>query len=314
MKRRLMMAVCLACLMQPALCKDKDINIVFIPKSNDQQFWIFMRDGAERAVKEEGNIKLTWRGPMYNDDSDSDIRILQLYTTPGIDAIIIAPTDRRRLLEPIKKAEALGIKVVLVDSALDDNAQHHFITTNNVAGGELAAEHLSALLHGQGNVLVLRTVAGSASTNDQANGFVAYLKRNSPKVTLVADLYVGGARGGAAQYAIDILKKYPQIDGIFTVNESSTDAMLRALRLLGLAGKKKLIGFDATPFLIDGLEKQEINGLVVQNPRRMGYLGIKAAIAAVKNEPEKERTTYTDATMVTLDNYKTPEIRPLLSP
>jgi ribose transport system substrate-binding protein len=324
MKKRLVMVfACMMLAMTSVFSKDKDINIVFIPKSSDQEFWTFMREGVDKAIREAGNVTLTWRGPAYNDDTDSQIKIMKLYTTPGVDAIILVPTDRVRLVEPVKKAVELGIKVIVVDSALDGNFHQSFIATDNYAGGKLAAERLSALLNGQGKVLLFRTVAGSASTDDRANGFIDYLRKKSPGITIVADQYGGGSRGKAARSAIELLKKFPQVDGIFAVNESASDGMLRALREAGLAGKKKFIGFDSTDFLLDGLQKQEINGLVVQNPRQMGYLGIKAAIAAVKNMPltdltknasPNESTIFTDATMVTLENYRKPEIQMLLFP
>lgn len=322
-KRLLMMFACMMMVIAPAFAKDKDINIVFIPKSSDQDFWTFMREGVDKAIQEVGNVTLTWRGPAYNDDTDSQIKILGLYTKPGVDAIIIVPTDRTRLVEPVKKAVAMGIKVIVVDSALDGNLYQNFITTDNVAAGKLAAERLSALLNGQGKVLLFRTVAGSASTDDRANGFIDYLRKNSPKITIAADEYGGGSKGKAYRKAVDLLNVVQQVDGIFAVNESASDGMLRALRGAGLAGKKKFIGFDSTDFLLDGLEKQEINGLIVQDPRQMGYLGLKAAVAAVKNTsvaaPTKnaspnDTTIYTEAKMVTLENYRKPEIQMLLFP
>ena len=57
----------------------------------------------------------------------------------------------------------------------------------------------------------------------------------------------------------------------FAPNESSTYGMLVTLRKNNLAGRLKFVGFDASPELIDALKKGEIQGLVVQNPFRMGY-------------------------------------------
>lgn len=322
-KRLLMMFACMMMVLAPALAKDKSINVVFIPKSSDQAFWTFMRQGVEKAIREVRNVTLTWRGPAYNDDTDSQIKILDVYTRPDVDAIIIVPTDRTRLVAPVNKAVALGIKVIVVDSALDSNLVQNFITTDNYAAGRLAAERLSALLNGQGKVLLFRTVAGSASTDDRANGFIDYLKTNSPKITIAADEYGGGSKGKAYHKAVDLLSILQQVDGIFAVNESTSEGMLRALREAGLAGKKKFIGFDSTDYLLDGLEKQQINGLIVQDPRQMGYLGLKAAVAAVKNTPvnalkknssPNDTTIFTEAKMVTLENYRKPEIRMLLVP
>ncbi|WP_051068263.1 ABC transporter substrate-binding protein [Janthinobacterium sp. CG3] len=313
-KYLLMLVACLAFGTGPVLASDKDMNIVFIAKSPDQEFWKFMRDGVERGIREEGHIALTWRGPTHNDKTDEQIKLLQMYTTAGVDAIIIAPTDRARLAGPVARAVATGIKVVVVDSELDGDRHLNFITTDNFAAGQLAAEHMSTLLNARGKVMVLRTVTGSGSTEERARGFIAYLKRNAPRIRVVADEYGGATRDQATRGSAKLLKKFPSVDGVFAVNESSTEGMLRALRELGVAGKKKFIGFDSTDFLLGGLALQDINGLVVQNPRQMGYLGIKAAVAAVRNAPVKDRIIFTGAVMVTPANHKNPEIQSLLLP
>jgi ribose transport system substrate-binding protein len=292
----------------------KDVNVVFIPKSRDQDFWIFMRDGVDRAIRERGHVTLTWRGPAYNDQVDAQIQILQLYTKPAVDAIILAPTDRERLVEPVRRAAALGIKVIVVDSALDGSDFARFVGSDNHAAGVLAAQRMASLLDGQGEVVVLRTVPGSASTDERANGFIDYLKKNAPGIKVVADDYAGATRGKVFHAAADLLGAHPGVDGIFAVNESVSDGMLRALRQAGLAGKKKFVGFDATAFLLDGLARHEIDGLIVQDPRRMGYLALKAALAAVRHVPVESRTVFVDAVLVTEDNYRKPEIRALLVP
>ena len=298
----------------PALSEKKEMSIVFIPKSSDQDFWKFMRQGVDLRIQEERGVELTWRGPAYNDDTDSQIKIVQLYTRPGVDAIVISPTDQVRLVDSVKQAIALGIKVIVVDSKLDGGLERNFITTDNYAAGKLAAERLSQLLGGQGKVALVRTVKGSASTEDRANGFIDYLKKYSPKVEITADIYAGGSSGKVYHNGMDFLRRHPQIDGLFTVNESASDGMLRALRKERLGGKLKFIGFDSTDFLLDGLKQHDIDGLIVQDPRRMGYVGIKAAVAAVKNDPIKDRIIFVDAVMVTLENYRKPEIQTLLSP
>lgn len=292
----------------------RDLNIVFIPKARDQDFWTFMRQGVELALRETGNVQLVWRGPAHNDDIDSQIQILAMYTKPGVDAIIIVPTDRQRLVEPVRKAAALGIKIIVVDSALAGNGYVNFISTDNYAAGRLAAERMAGLLPEPATVAVLRTIAGSASTDERANGFIDYVKKFAPQLTIVADEYGGGTRGKSYRKALDMLEKLPHVDGVFAVNESSSDGMLRALRQTGLAGKKKFVGFDTTDFLLDGLNKQEIQTLIIQNPRQMGYLGMKAAIAAARGAPVKEPAIFTQAVAVALDNLHKPDIRSLLVP
>ena len=312
----LIMLSCLFFIALPVIAKDKDLNIVFIPKSSDQVFWDIMRSGVDEAIKEiktQENIVLTWRGPSYNDDTDAQIRILQTYSRPNVDAIIIAPTDRERLVAPIQKAAAQGIKIIVVDSAVDGTAHQASITTDNYASGQLAAKHLANILNNQGQVVVFRIVAGSASTDDRAQGFIDYLQKHAPDMKVIADVYGGGSRGKALHSATELLKKTPEIDGIFAVNESATDGVLRALRNANRAGKTKLVGFDASDFLLDALKTGEVDGLVIQNPRQMGYLSIKAAVAAINNPVTTTKTTFTEAKLITRENYQAPEIRKLMS-
>ena len=313
MKRYL--SLILASLLMLPLCsapQNRNMSIVFIAKSSDQVYWDFMRIGVDEAMKEIGNIKLTWRSPKTNSDTDAQIKILQTYTHAGIDAIVIAPTDRQRLVEPVAKAVRLGIKVIVVDSALDGTEYSRFIATNNYAAGQLAAKRLSETLAGRGDIVVFRTIKDSGSTEERARGFIEYMQRKSPGIRIVADEYSGVSRGDCMRRAARVLQDVGKVDGIFAVNETSTDGTLRALRETGLTGKISLVGFDATDFLLEALRKRDIDALVVQNPQQMGYLSIKAAVAAVKNDPIKEKIVFTEASVVTRDNYHSPAINKLI--
>lgn len=289
-----------------------EMNIVMIPKGSDHVFWDFIRAGVDKAVSEIGNIHLTWRGPAYNDDTLSQIKLVELYTRKQVDAIILVPTDKRALVEPVKKAVEAGIKIIVIDSGLDGNYHLSFIGTDNFQGGVMAAQHLSSLMGDQGKVLVLRTVKGSASTDRRAEGFLEEIK-NHPNIEVLADKYGGGSIGKSYHFAKNLLGQHSKIDGIFAVNESSTAGMLKAIRELKLAANVKFIGFDASDALIEGLEKKEIDGLIIQNPRQMGYLGMKAAVSALRGE-SPESLVHTGIVLATPENYHTPEIQSLLYP
>ena len=82
---------------------------------------------------------------------------------------------------------------------------------------------------------------------------------------------------------------------------------------MGLAKKITFVGFDSSEKLIEALEKGEIKGLVLQNPFKMGYLGVKTACAYLKGENVEKRID-TGVTIATPENMNDPEIRNLLSP
>jgi ribose transport system substrate-binding protein len=128
---------------------------------------------------------------------------------------------------------------------------------------------------------------------------------------LVENRYGGATAGESKDAAMNMVDKLQAADGIYCPNESSTLGMLLALRQNRLAGKKKFVGFDTSPPLLEGLQKGEIHALVAQNPTKMGYEGVKAAITAVKGG-KVPPTVDTGVAVVDKANLNTPEVKSLL--
>jgi len=125
----------------------------------------------------------------------------------------------------------------------------------------------------------------------------------------------GGATTETAQRASEnLLARFSgQVEGIFTPNESTTFGMMRALENANMAGKVKFVGFDASSALVQGLKKGEINGLVVQNPEKMGYLGVKTLVDSIQGKAVQDKID-TGATVVDASNMNNPDVAKLLAP
>ena len=89
--------------------------------------------------------------------------------------------------------------------------------------------------------------------------------------------------------------------------------MLRVLQDNGWAGKVKFVGFDASANLVKALGDGLIDGLVVQDPMNMGYLGVKTVVAHIKGE-RVERRVDTGVRVVSHADMDTPESKALLKP
>jgi len=293
-------------------------KIAVIPKGTTHEFWKAIHAGAKKAAGELG-VEVIWKGPVKEDDRESQIAVIEDFITRGVDGIVVAPLDSSALVAPIEEAIGKGIPVVIIDSGLNSDKYVSFVATDNYKGGKLGGEHLAKLLGGKGRVVLLRYQVGSASTQEREKGFLDAMKEN-PGITVVSDNQYGGATTETAQRAAENLLaplKKPDgtlsIDGIFCPNESTTVGMLRVLQDAGLAGKVKFVGFDSSPTLIAALEKGQIHGLVLQNPFNMGYLGVKTMVSHLKKESVEKRID-TGATLATPENRNNPEIRQLLEP
>ena len=73
-----------------------------------------------------------------------------------------------------------------------------------------------------------------------------------------------------------------------------------------------MIGFDAEDTLINGLESGAIDSLVVQNPYKMGYVGVKTVVAKL-NGKEVPKLIDTGVELVTKERLDEPQIKALLN-
>jgi ribose transport system substrate-binding protein len=284
-------------------------KIAVIPKGTTHSFWKSVEAGARQAGAELG-VEVIWKGPLKEDDRAQQIGVVQQFVSSGVSAIVLAPLDDTALRTPVKSAAEHNIPVVIIDSALKGEAGTDFasfVATNNRRGGELGGEELARLLGGKGKVVLLRYAEGSASTSEREAGFLEVMKKY-PGITITVDNRYGGATVSSAQdAAMNLIDKIREADGIFCPNESSTQGMILALRQTRLAGQKKFVGFDTSPFLLAALKKGDVQGLVAQNPSRMGYLGVVTAVKAVRGE-KIEPAIDTGCVLVTEANRHTPEV------
>ena len=288
-------------------------KIAVIPKGTTHVFWKSVEAGAKQAGEEFG-AEILWKGPLKENDRAGQIQVVQQFVSQGVDGIVLAPLDRKALLTPVQSATAKKIPVVIFDSALDGDAGKDFaslVATNNATGGTLGGDELARLLGKRGKVVLLRYQVGSASTDEREKGFLDAIKKNAEITVTSENRYAGATAGEAKAQALNMIDEIRAASGVFCPNESSTLGMLLALQQVGLAGKVKFVGFDASPPLIEALKKGEIDALVVQNPRRMGYLAVKTLVQVRKGE-KVEPNIDTGCALVTKANLETPEIKALL--
>jgi len=292
------------------------LTIAVIPKGTTHEFWKSIHAGAVQASQElsaQGQpVTIIWKGPLREDDREQQVQVVEGFLSQGVQGIVLAPLDNVALVRPVEEARRAGVPTVIIDSGLETDSTVSFVATDNYKGGQMAADRLGVLLNNRGAVLLLRYAEGSASTTERERGFLDQLKAKYPGIRVVSsDQYAGPTRETAKRASENLLNRFGSgLQGIFTVNESSTIGMLLALQDIGLAGKVRFVGFDASAILLDAIKARQLDGIVVQNPMRMGYLGVKTMADYLRGKPV-ERRIDTGVMLVTganLDSAATQEV------
>ena len=316
------LAASIACLtFFPACAKDaakggatiKKLLLAVIPMGTTHEFWKAIHAGALTAARELG-AEIIWKGPLKEDDRNEQIQIVETLTNAGVDAIVLTPMDDKALVRPVVEAKRIGIPTVIYNTPLDGDHHIAFVCTDNYQGGVLAAELMGELLDGKGKAILIRVSEGVVGTWNREEGFLATLKAKFPGIQILSDnRYAGVTTETAYQTAENLLSRYGDVNAVFTPNESSTFGCLRALQDHGFTGKVVHIGFDSSKKLIEALDKGEIRGLVLQDPFRMGYDSVRAAVAHLRGQPY-EKTVNTGVFLATPENMREPRIARLLAP
>jgi ribose transport system substrate-binding protein len=321
--RRILTATAIALLFlgcaKPEQKTGKSFTIAVIPQGSTHEFWKSIHAGAVKASQDEAKdgitVNLIWKGPMREDDREQQVQVVEGFVTQHVDGIVLAPFDKNALVRPVEEAKRAGIPTVVVDSALESTDPISFVASNNYHGGELAADEMGRLLGGKGKVLALRYQEGVFSTEQREKGFLDRMNRGYPGITLVSsNQFAGATRDTAKTAAENLLNRFGNdIDGMFTPNESSTAGALLALEDAGKAGKIRFIGFDTSDVFVKAMHDGKLQGIVVQNPFRMGELGVKTIVDHLLGKPIEKRVD-TGVTLITPATVDKPDSQLLLHP
>lgn len=290
-------------------------RIGVVPKEVASQYWKGVRNGAEQAARDEGVIVL-WNGPEVETDCERQITIIEDMMTQKVDGIILAPSNRKALVPAVEKVTARRIPCVIVDSGVETDKYLSYMATDNYKGGVLAARRMGEILAGKGKILVVAWTPNSASTDARLQGFRETLAKEFPGVEIVDSQFPSPpTKEKALDVTQDMLTRNVGVDGVFACNATSAGGALSALQNFQQsqgAKKIKMIGFDAWPSVIDGLRKGDVDSLIIQNPYRMGYEGVKAILRHIKGEPVPKEVD-TGVELITMDKLSDPQIMELLN-
>jgi ribose transport system substrate-binding protein len=301
----------------PAQAADfSSARITVIVKATTSQFWATVFTGADAAAKVLG-VQISKLGATAETDVAGEVSIMENAISTKPTAIVVAATNAAALAHPIEQATAAGIPVIVIDSKADTDKYVTFLATNNVTGGEKAADELAACVKArtnkaEGDVAYLTALAGAQSLNDRDKGFVERLKAY-PGLKIVEHRTGNNDPARALSDSEDVLTRHPDLVGLFADNEVEGDGAGAAITEKSLGQKLCAVAFDTSDQEVAFVRKGALDGLIVQNPYMMGYAGVWYGLAASHGAVLPH---YVDSgvQVVTKTNIDSPTMAGLLDP
>jgi ribose transport system substrate-binding protein len=257
--------------------------IPVISKGFQHQFWQAVKQGSEQAAADY-NVDITFEGPATEAEVDKQIEMLQAALAKNPAAICLAALDTQAVIPLLEEAKAKGIPVVGFDSGVDSDIPVATATTDNIAAAALAADKMSELIGGSGQVAVLVHDQTSRTGIDRRDGFVNRMAEAYPDIEIVNIDYGAGDHLKSTDIAKAVIQANPDLKGYFGANEGSIIGVLNAVSELGKAGEIVVIGYDAGKQQKDAVRSGAQAGAITQNPVGIGYKCVEAAVKAINGE------------------------------
>ncbi|MDR6903179.1 substrate-binding domain-containing protein [Rhizobium miluonense] len=265
---------------------DKKFTIALIPGLTTDAFYITMRKGAEAAAKAIGATLVFQGGPDFN--PVTQVPVLDAVIAKKPDAILIAPTDKDQLIQPLKKANDAGIPIITVDTFIgtgvyqtgkgDADFPLAYIASDNLLGGAIAARALAKAVGEKGKVYVSNVKPGISTTDQREQGFKEEMKKY-PNITVLETQYNDDDANKAASQLQAVFARNSDLDGVFGANLFSALGAANGVQQAGQTGKIRVVAFDAPTSIVDNINSGLVDLAIAQHPAEIGYFGVMAAYA-----------------------------------
>ena len=288
------------------------IRIIYIPKTMDEtnEFWSALIGGARMAAKEY-NVDLTIVSPEAEEDYVKQNELIEWAIKQKPDAIALSPADYSENTAMAKKVVQNKIKLLFIDSTLNEDVQDAIVATDNYNAGKMMGEYMKTFIKKDTKIAIVGHVKTASTAIERENGLRYALGNDENKIVDV--VFCDSEFSKAYDLTVQLLEDYPDINMIAGLNEYSSVGVARAIKHLNLSQKVKVIGFDSSIEEIELLEEGVFQGIVIQKSFNMGYLGIEGAVKLVKGK-KVEKNVDSGSQLITKNNMYTEENQKLLFP
>ena len=290
----------------------KQLKMIYIPKIIDpnNEFWTALIAGARMAAQEH-NIELTVVAPDREDDYERQNELILQAINQNPDVILISPSHYTKTLEAVKEVRKKGIKIVFIDSEVEEPLWDSIVATDNFIAGTKMGNVAKLYIDNDTQIAVVGHVKTSSTAIERIRGLEYSL--GNKKTQIVETVFCDSTFERAYALTVGLVEKYPDLDMIIGTNEYSAVGAADAIKDMGLSGKIKMVGFDNSIEEVQLLEEGVFVGIVVQKPFNMGYLGVEQAYKIIQGDDYKFQLD-SGSELITKENMYTEENQKLLFP
>ncbi|MDM8536962.1 substrate-binding domain-containing protein [Desulfobacterales bacterium HSG17] len=258
---------------------DKKIGLSISRLSNP--FFTALHSGAKEAAKLFGLQLIT---EDAQDDDVKQLLSLKKFIDDKVDIIILNPTNAESVVPAMEIAQTKGIKILTVDrkSSRDDLIVSH-VASDNLAGGQMAAEFIAQQLEGRGRVMEFEGIPGTSAAHERGTGFNKVMAAY-PDIKISIREIADFKQVRAMEITTRLLSNNLEVDAVFAHNDEMILGVIQAFETSETPLPKVLVGFDAVSKALEAIKKKQLTATIAQKPAEMGWKAVQAAAKVLRGD------------------------------
>jgi ribose transport system substrate-binding protein len=294
----------------PAMTQTKP-TISVIVKDTTSVYWQTVLAGARKAGQDLG-ANVAAPGAQTETDVPGQIDLLKKAADSHPAAIVIAPVQSGALGTPIEEASKLVKIIVAIDSTTNTKALTSSVTTDEVQAGRVAADTLAEAItktyaDTEGDVAII-----TASPGASVVGFREQVGKKYRALNVLPDQVAESQAANGASIIKDLVAGDRDLRGVFVSNALLAEGASQvAYNKSGDSIQYVVLGADDK--LLKSVQDGTVAALLVRDPFRIGYEGVKTALAAAKGE-QVPPTIDIGTSVITKANMSSARSQQLLNP
>jgi ribose transport system substrate-binding protein len=267
---------------------------IIILTNGNSPFWDACKVGVEEANKDLDLKSAGLKAVLDVNDGTPKGQIDKL-TQYGSQADVVAvgvsalDASNAAVADRMRGLQMKGVRVICIDSDVDReqmrDARFAFVGTNNFVGGEELGKCAKGLRPDGGKYVTFVGRLGAQNARERIGGFAKGAGDKFQSLDSMADNVdtfkarenVRNAIANHKDKGLNVLV------GIWSYN---APAIVDVVKEKNCRDQFTVVTFDAEPIAIDEMGKGNIDAMVVQNPFKMGYDGVKLMKALVQHEQD----------------------------
>lgn len=269
------------------------LRIAMMPKLIGIDYFNACRQGAEEAAKELKDVDLQYDGPTEA-KVDKQVDMIDTWITQRVNAIAVAADDPVAIAPALKKARAAGITVITYDADADPGASGRQFFVNPCTADSIAAaltDEMAAQAGPAAKTAIITSSLTAPNQNDWMRRMLTYRRKKYPKMELLTTRPSEEDQQLAFQRTQDILKAYPDVQGIWGLSSVAFPGAAEAVQKAGKSGKVAVVGLSTPSSMAQFVKNGTVKTVILWKPVDLGYLAIQVARAVARGELKPGATT-----------------------